>query len=141
MSLIDKFNADCPLTPKKLQEWLQTIITKFDVFTFDNIAIMQIIAKPQNTIINDVCSVDDFNAMFNAVKNGSTLKLVIDSSIYMVPTANVNEISDSDYKYVCFNFLGTFESLTGTTTFKHLKIGIEMLAGSIRLCDKSITDL
>ena len=144
MSLLSDFNAECPLTPKALETYLRKALTEIEnntVFTFNGIDISSIIARDNDTTINDICSIADFNAMFEAVKANNTIKVTIDNVVYIASSANFVEFTSEGYKYVCFTFVGAFKTITGTSTTKVFKFALELLSGSIRLCDKSVVGI
>ena len=144
MNLLSDFNAECPLTPKALETYLRKALTEIEnnaVFTFDGIDISTIMSTANNTTINDICSVADFNRIYEAVKDGNTIKVIIDGSVCVASSADYTEVSSDEYKYVCFTFIGAFKTITGTSTTKVFKFALELLAGSIRLCDKSVVGI
>lgn len=144
MSLLTDFNADCPLTPKVLEMYLRKALAEIETsktFTFDGIDIYTIMSTANNTTIDNICSVADFNRIFEAVKEGYTIKIVIDGSVSLASYADYTEIASDNYKYVSFVFVGSFKSITGTATTKVFKFALELFENSIRLCDKSVVGI
>lgn len=133
-----------PVTIDELCERINTTcaeLEKAKTFTFDGIDISAIMATANNTTINNICTVEDFNTIFEAVKNGNTIKVIIDGTVCVASSADYTEVASDSYKYICFTFIGPFKTITDTSTTKVFKFALELLAGSIRLCDKSVVGI
>lgn len=135
MSLLSEFKSNLPLTQLKLLDWLYKIIEKLDkVYTVDSDLICTLYDVTSNSIVTSIVGTDNFNSIFEAIKNNQ--KLNIDKTSLTVVSGTYSEVSSDDYKSIVLDVIGVFS----TSKLQCVRFEIESIDGSMRLV-KTITDM
>lgn len=129
-----------PLTPKYLEQLLIELDKQIP-YTLNEEIFDDILARSQGSVLNDVLSVSNFNDIFYAIRDGRTLKLILDNHTYIACAQFYDEVASDDYKSLGFEIVGTMRAISGTNNTIRLKVGFEMLAGSIRMYEKIVTEV
>lgn len=133
MSLLTELTEKCPLSCGDLEGFLKAaagMLDKCRTYVIDSVALFN---KNEGSVVDDIMSNAEFNELFEAIRRGDTLKIVVQDKLYMISEASVSEIASDGYRTIEYEVYGTFDR-----TAKRLKIGLEMLGGSIRLYEKTL---
>lgn len=141
MSLLSEFENSLPMTHVSLENWLKRIIEEATPYTFDGINMSAVLAKSVNSTINDVLSVSNFNAIYNAIIAKKVLRMTIGTSTFVATTSSTTQVSVDNYKYIQFTLVGKLSAIASSSSMQVLNVEIEMLNSSIRLCGKTFTTI
>lgn len=131
MNLLDEFKNDCPLTIMNLESWLKRLVSEIDkTYEIKGDLLTTLYNTNEGAIIS--IDADTINGIVEAIEQGKNLRTTLSASIV---GATCFCVDGDDYKSFKLYIVGAL----GGSTMQKIVFEIESLAGSVRLCTKSVT--
>lgn len=156
MSLLSDFNANLPLTPKSLVQWLRTILDKLDnlsgggghgEYIIDGGLYDTIYDTAVWTELSDIISVDDFMGVYHAIKNDDVIRVFKDqvgakASFCLTPVfTSALKATNQEYYKIRLEFFDPHHLTTHQIERVRIDVDYDASSGEMYLCYKSIHTL
>lgn len=125
-----------PLTVKTLETALKSIISEINkTYEVKETLLKTLYSKSVNAVVTTAISVVDYDALLNAIKGKK--RLVCSNGTISIVAGRYKSVTADNYTSWEMCVIG---ALNGSK-IQRVILGVENLAGAMRLCTKTVTDL